>query len=173
MTSDSAAPKLDFVSEMQVLLGEELGHVTIARLERLRYSQSPADEADLSLALAELGDGFRSDEVHDPAQRAVLLDYLCGWVADPGLSWIARVGAIDAIAGSGSWEAIRKAAAASFQPGTPTHVPEMALGPLMDAARSDPARRAEALELLRQFAAQVPASAAKLNVDAYIAELTE
>ncbi|HVS17842.1 MAG TPA: hypothetical protein VMT18_04515 [Planctomycetota bacterium] len=173
MTSDSEDPMSELVSEMQSVLGEELGFVTIERLERLRYSQDSMDEGDLSVALGDLRRTFLRAEAYDPEQRAVLLDYLCGLVADPDLSWIVRVGAVNAIAGSGSWDAIRKAAAAAFQSGVPFRVADMALGPLMTAARSNPAHRAEALDLLRQLAAKAPASAAKLHVDAHISSLMQ
>jgi hypothetical protein len=173
MTADSDAPNLDFVSEMQGMLGEELGLVTIARLERLRYSESPSDQADFTLALLELRNEFRRGETHDPDQRAVLLDYLCGVAADPGASSIVRTCAVNAIGSGGSWDAIREAAATSFQQGAPFDLSVLILGPMMAAARSNPAHRAEALELLHQFVAQSPAYAAQLDVDAYIAELTE
>lgn len=173
LTADSGGPELSFAEDLRGLLAEELGPVTIERLERLRYSERPIDDAELTLALADLRDGFERAETHDVEQRAVLLDYLCGLVADSGLSWTVRLGAVEAVASGGSWEAMRVAAAAAFQPGAPLILSQMTLPHLRAAAGSSPERRAEAVVLLQQFAAQSPANAAQLGIDSYIEQFKQ
>lgn len=169
--SDADSPLSDMLDEMEYVLVEELGPATLERLERLRYSERRLDQADMTVALIGLGKDFARDEAHDPEQRAVLLEYLGGLVADSGVPSNARLTAFIAVSRGGSWAAIREAASACFQPGAPIDLPGMAIGALMAEARSNPVHRGEVLELLQQFAAQAPASAAKFNVDAYIAEL--
>lgn len=173
MASREDDPLSDLLGPIQGVLGEELGLVTLTRLERLRYSERSSDKADLTLALAELRVDFLRGEAHDPEQRALLLEYLCGLVSDPGLSSTVRMSAINAVAAGGSWPALRVSAAASFQSGAPLDLAAMVLEPLLAQARSDPDQRAEALALLRQFVALSPANAAQLGVESYIAELAQ
>jgi hypothetical protein len=173
MTSVADSPLSDMLGELQRVLSEELGLATLERLERLRYSEKPSDRVNFTLALAALRDEFLRGETHDPEQRTLLLEYLCGLVADPGLSSMVRMNAIHAVAVGGSWEALLESAAASFLPGAPLDLAALALEPLLAAARSNPARRSEALALLRRFSAQAPANASKLGVESYIAELTQ
>lgn len=173
MASDEDAPLSDLLGEIQGALGEELWPVTLALLERLRYSQRSIDRADLTSALERLKDDFGRQPAYDVEQRASTVVYLCGLANDPEVYAMARASAVRAVVRSGDWTGILEAASACFRPGAPDEMAAMVLPALMKEARSNPARRGDVLRLLRQFSDSARSTALKFGIDAYIAELSD
>jgi len=157
---------------MQGPTGDGLAITSVARLESLRFSEDANDHSDLIVMLTRIGERFGRSHATDLEQRTVALDYLGGLVADIGVAESARACALMAIARDGSWPAIQRAANLGLRQGSHSLLSAIALDALVAHARSNPARRSEVLEMLRQYSKQGPPRQMRQAVDQCVAELT-
>lgn len=156
---------------MESLALDGLGVGLVARIETLRYSTAPKDEADLMRILKKVGDSLGQATKVGAEPHMMTLDYLGGLVKDTAVAETARATAFSSLAKGGAWSATKDAAHSLLSRNNDLLLTALALNSLMDNARKEPARRTEVLAILNQFAAQGPPPKLRPSVETYLAEL--
>jgi hypothetical protein len=168
LASDPVLEALD--REFEALDGG-LGASRLARIESLRYSIAPEDEAALIRILMRIGKDLDQLGLYDSDSAELTLQYLGQFASDVGASGTARACALMVVAKSGNWPELKRASASVLTPNGDDTLTAVALNSLMKEARADDARRSEVLELLRGFEQEGPSPGLRPSVKRYVAEL--